>query len=293
MATHAPSAGPGGPLTIGMLQPGAMGVTVAASAIATGHRVIWAGAGRSAASHRRADDAGLIDVNTLDAVCESSDHIFSVCPPHAALAQAEAVIAAGFKGVFTDGNAVSPATAAEVSALIENAGCDYVDGGIIGPPAHQPGSTRMYLSGPRATSVATLLTGGLLPGIAISERCGDASALKMAYASFTKGTSALLLATRAMARAYNVESHLLDEWTLSQPDLPDRCQGEGRVAAKKAWRFSGEMREIADSMQAVQLPADFHLGAADLYDRLEQFRSGEQLPALDDVLDALLNGSTR
>jgi hypothetical protein len=94
-----------------------------------------------------------------------------------------------------------------------------------------------------------------------------ASALKMAYAGWTKGAAALLLAVRALARAEGVEDALLAEWALSQPDLAGRSAGAAQSAAAKGWRWTGEMTEIAASMAAAGLPDGFHQAAADIFRR--------------------------
>ncbi len=274
--------------TIGLLHPGAMGSTLGKSAVDTGHRVLWLSAGRSEQSRQRADSAGLQAIESMAEMCSQADHIFSVCPPDAAIDLANGVAANGFKGIFTDANAISPASAKAVQDIIESHGASFVDGGIIGPPAQRSGSTRLYLSGAAAPKVAPLLSDGLLPAIAIGDQAGQASALKMAYAAYTKGHSALLLAARALARGQGVEDALLAEWDLSQPQLQEKCASEGSVAAKKGWRFAGEMREIASTMEATGLPAGFHAAAADLYQRCESFKDGESLPAIDDVIDQLL-----
>jgi hypothetical protein len=101
------------------------------------------------------------------------------------------------------------------------------------------------------------------------DEVGAASAVKMAYASWTKGSAALLLAARALARAQGVEDVLLAEWGISQPGLEERSDRAARSAAAKGWRWTAEMEEIAASMTAAGLPAGFHLAAAEIY------RSGE------------------
>ena len=53
----------------------------------------------------------------------------------------------------------------------------------------------------------------------VSEKAGAASALKMAFAAWTKGTAALLLGIRAVARAEGVDEMLLAEWQISLPHL--------------------------------------------------------------------------
>jgi hypothetical protein len=92
-----------------------------------------------------------------------------------------------------------------------------------------------------------------------------ASAVKMAYAGWTKGSAALILAVRALARAEGVEDTLLAEWMLSQPGLAERSVGAARSAAAKGWRWIGEMEEISASMVAAGLPGGFHLAAAEVF----------------------------
>jgi hypothetical protein len=92
----------------------------------------------------------------------------------------------------------------------------------------------------------------------------------MAYAAWTKGTGALLLAVRALARAEGVERTLLAEWGLSQPALGTQSERSAAAAAAKGWRWVAEMEEIAASMAAAGLPAGFHEAAAEIFDRAAQ-----------------------
>ena len=111
----------------------------------------------------------------------------------------------------------------------------------------------------------------------------------MCYAAYTKGSSALLIAIRALARGQGVESPLLDEWGLSIPGLEQRSQASAVGTAPKAWRFSGEMEEIAATFDAAGLPGGFHLAAAEIYRRLESFKDSTE-PDLDAVLEAVITG---
>ena len=253
--------------TIGLLNPGEMGSMVGAAVRAGGARVLWAGEGRSAATRKRASDAGLEDAGSVAAVVRASEVILSVCPPHAAVDLATQVAAQRFAGTYVDGNAVSPDTAREIGGIVEKGGATFVDGGIIGPPPVKPGSTRFYVSGAGAERIAKLLTAGALEALVVPGGPGAASAVKMAYASWTKGSAALLLAARALARAEGVESVLLEEWALSQPGLEKRWDGAAAAAAAKGWRWVGEMEQIAAAMAAAGLPGGFHQAAADMYRR--------------------------
>jgi 3-hydroxyisobutyrate dehydrogenase-like beta-hydroxyacid dehydrogenase len=257
---------------IGLLHPGEMGAAIGQCLTGRGHTVLWASEGRGPASARRAEEAGLTDAGTAQAVARRAEVILSVCPPHAAIDVARAV--PGFGGLYVDANAVSPGTAQEIAALIAAGGGRYVDGGIIGLPPSTPGRTRLYLSGPQAQTVSELFAGTALEARAIGETATAASAVKMAYAGWTKGSAALLLAVRALARAEGVEDTLLAEWALSQPSLPERSLGSARSATAKAWRWIAEMEEISASMAGAGLPGGFHQAAAEIFRRTP--RAGEE-----------------
>jgi 3-hydroxyisobutyrate dehydrogenase-like beta-hydroxyacid dehydrogenase len=246
-------------LTVGVLHPGEMGAAVGAVLRGRGNPVLWASEGRSAETAARAEAAGLEDVVSVDEVVRRSDVILSICPPHAALDVAHAV--GGFTGVYVDANAVSPATAHAVADTVAR----VVDGGIIGPPPESPGSTRLYLSGVEADTVAELFAGSALDARIVSDEIGAASAVKMAYAGWTKGTAALLLAVRSLARSEGIEQTLLDEWELSSPELAERSVRAAGSAATKGWRWVAEMEEIAATFTAAGLPDGFHLAAADVF----------------------------
>jgi 3-hydroxyisobutyrate dehydrogenase-like beta-hydroxyacid dehydrogenase len=274
--------------TVGILHPGAMGSSVAAAARAGGARVLFASEGRGEATRRRGLEAGLEDAGDLASLLEASDCVVSVCPPHAAHAQAKAVAALGFRAVYADVNAVAPATAREIARVAEAAGASFVDGGIVGPPARRPGTTRLYLSGGEAHRVASLFAKGCLEAIVLEGPPGAASALKVCFASYTKGSAALLTAVRALARHEGVDEALLEEWGRSMPGLADRSEAGARATAPKAWRFVGEMEEIADAFAAAGLPDGFHRAAAELYRRLAVYKDAPEPPLLEDVVRALL-----
>jgi Domain of unknown function (DUF1932) len=227
-------------LIVGLVHPGEMGAAVGGAV--RGHQVIWASDGRSEATRRRA--AHFRDVGTFDELLAHANVVLSICPPHAALDVARA--AQGFDGIYVDANAISPAHVREIAALHPR----FVDGSIIGGPD----APHLYLSGEEAATVAALfaLETSIVP---------DASALKMVYAAWSKGTAALLLAIRDVARTYGVE----DEWRRAAPELGERLAAAERSAAAKGWRWIGEMEEIADTFAAAGAPEGFHRAAAEVY----------------------------
>lgn len=266
---------------VGLLHPGAMGVTIGRALQATS-TVIWAGEGRSAATIDRAASAGLEDAGTVDALAAVASVIVSVCPPGEAISVARSIAEVGFAGRYVDANAVSPASARIIGGLFD----DVVDGGIIGPPINGPGTTRLYLSGDRASDVAALFDASDLDVRLVDGGPGAASAVKMAFAAWTKGTSALLLAINAVAEFEGVRDDLVAEWSTSMPELVARSERLPGVVGPKAWRFEDEMHEIASTFAAVGLPEGFHLAAAETYRRLSGLK-GVDGATLADVLGLL------
>ncbi len=258
---------------IGLLHPGEMGAAVGRCLADRGHRVLWASQGRGPDTALRAAAAGLTDVSSPAKIAAQADVILAVCPPHAALDMAWAV--QGFGGIYVDANAISPDTAREVARLIAGGGGRYVDGGIIGPPPRALGSTRLYLSGEHAEAVRTLFDRTPLDARIAGPGTVAASAVKMAYAAWTKGTAALLLAARALGRAEQVEQTLLAEWALSQPGLAAECGQAARSAAAKGWRWTAEMEEIAAAMAGAGLPDGFHQAAAEIFRRAPRAEPGQ------------------
>jgi 3-hydroxyisobutyrate dehydrogenase-like beta-hydroxyacid dehydrogenase len=246
---------------VGVLHPGDMGAAVAGALRKRGETVLWASAGRSAATAERAEAARLEDAGDIAEVCRRCEILLSICPPHAAVEVARA--ANGFSGIYVDANAIAPGTARAIAKLQPR----LVDGGVVGPPPSRPGTTRLYLSGEEAAEVAGLFAGTNLEARVLSGESGAASALKASYAGWTKGSAALLLTMRELARAEGVEDALLEEWRLSIPELEEQVAGAERSASRKGWRWVGEMEEIAHGMAAHDLPRGFHEAAAEVFRR--------------------------
>jgi 3-hydroxyisobutyrate dehydrogenase-like beta-hydroxyacid dehydrogenase len=269
------------PMIIGLLHPGEMGAAVGRCLTSAGHTVLWASDGRGVQTTQRAAAAGLTDAGTARQVADRAEIIVSICPPHAALDVAWAVH--GFTGLYLDANAIAPGTAREVAQLIEGNGGTYVDGGIIGPPPVSPGSTRLYLSGDHTGVITGLFKGtGLDARITVGPATA-ASAVKMAYAAWTKGTAAMLLAARALAHAEGVEETLLAEWALSQPQLARQSERAAQSGVAKGWRWIAEMEEIAHCMAEAGLPDGFHQAAAEIYRRCPRQADSDDALAGDDA----------
>lgn len=273
---------------IGILHPGEMGISIAASAINNGHKVFWISQNRSENTRARANEYGLTELDSLFQFCQICDVVISICPPHAAEEVARAVSEAEFHGLYLDANAISPQRAIKIGEILETKGIRFIDGGIIGGPAWKPKETWLYLSGRQADGIASCFFNGPLATKVISDEIGKASALKMCYAAYTKGTAALLSAILATAESFGVRQELYQQWEMDEQDFADRVNQRVRRVTAKAWRFEGEMNEIASTFDEAGLPKEFHLAAAEIYRRMANFKHANEIPSMTDVLKALL-----
>ncbi|HET7856646.1 MAG TPA: DUF1932 domain-containing protein [Gaiellaceae bacterium] len=242
-------------MRVGLLFPGSMGAPVGA---AVRGEVVWASDGRSEATAKRASEAGLVDVGSVEELVNSSEIVLSICPP--AIAEDVAAHAArlGFDGLYVDANAISPERMQRVADLLPN----VVDGSILGRDGN------LYLSGEpeEVARVAALFDGSEVRAIALDAGIGAASALKMAYGGWNKIGVALAAQAHAIARAYGVSDALEHEGLAG-----DRVE----QLAPRAWRWGPEMEEVADTAAALGLPDGMGRGAAELYARWSGNRDTE------------------
>jgi 3-hydroxyisobutyrate dehydrogenase-like beta-hydroxyacid dehydrogenase len=256
---------------IGLLHPGAMGAAVGSALVGVGLEVAWASAGRSDQSRERAERAALTDLGSLEQIVSDCDTILSICPPESAVRVAEQVATQGFAGTYLDANAVSPATADRIGGIVRASGAIFVDGGIIGLPPKAPGTTRLYLSGSGAETLADRLQNSVLDVIRLTDEPGaasmaSASAFKMVYAAWSKISIALLLSTVDTASRLGVGVALAHEWALSQPTALERLAGVQASATEKGWRWAFEMEQIAATFASVGTPAGFGAAASEVFD---------------------------
>lgn len=273
---------------IGILHPGEMGIAIAASAINSGHQVYWASENRSDKTHQRAEKYNLQGAKSLAQLCEISEIILSVCPPHVAEDIANSVIEHRFKGYYLDANAISPQRTIKIGQMLESNDIHFVDGGIIGGPAWKPKETCLYLSGKDANTIADCFSNGPLETKIIGDEIGKASALKMCYAAYSKGTTALLTAILATAESLGVRDELYQQWDMDNAEFSEQANRRATRVTAKAWRFEGEMQEIASTFEKAGLPNGFHKAAAEIFHHLASFKDAPETPQLEEVLEALL-----
>lgn len=246
-------------MTLAIVHPGQMGATVAAIA-SKRTEVLWCPTGRSVATQDRAERAGLVSVADFGELLDRAEMVLSICPPAAAEEVANDVARHSFAGIYVDANAVSPARSLRMAETLS--GAVFVDAGIIGPPPSTSVSARLHLSGPAAarSEIRALFADSSLTVGDLGERVGQASALKMAFASFQKASRALAAVSHALAAEHEVSEELVQEANRLGSSALSQT-GYFPSLAARAWRWAPEMREIADTLAEAQIPADFAIAA--------------------------------
>ncbi|MEU3323219.1 DUF1932 domain-containing protein [Streptomyces sp. NPDC006785] len=277
---------------LGILHPGSMGAAVAAQARRSGAEVLWCTDGRSTESARRAERYGLSGVAELSELADRADVILSLCPPAAAEEVARAVAACSYSGTYVDANAVSPTTMARINNTMEPFGATVVDGSVIGSPPSESKSPRLYLAGPGEAlpKVAELFAGSAVRVRSLNGGVGRASALKLSYSSYQKASRVLAAVAYALAQDHGVEGELLDIAQGRASSYLSETEYIPKVAAR-SWRWGPEMREAADALRDVGLPADIVEASAVVMSRWDGFR--DSVLGTDEAIERLHESSDR
>lgn len=266
---------------IGVMSPGDMGQAVAQQLKQHGYHVYTALDRRSDRSKTLAREAGLTDLGSLGRLTEQCEVILSIMNPAAALEfsgeMAQALRANQRRPLFVDCNAIAPVTMQAVNANIVAAGGRCADGGIIGPPPRGTAKMRLYVSGPEARELEPLSTPQVRVQV-LSERIGDASAIKICYGAMNKGVIALALEVLVAARRLGVDAAFETQLLETQRDVYERVIGGLPVMPPKAYRWVPEMLEIARTFESVGMTPRVFQGAADLYEFVAATALGKETP---------------
>lgn len=266
---------------IGLMSPGDMGQAVAVRLKELGFEVRTALAGRSDRTRRLAAEAGLADSGDLRALIGDCDCLLSIVDPGSAMAivrdVAKLIPALGKPLLFVDCNALSPQSKLEMQATLAAAGGEFVDGAIIGPPPRGAGRIRLYASGPQAAALTCLQHDAITVRV-VSERVGDAAAVKMCYGGVTKGTVALLTELLIVAKRLGVEDVLDEEMRESQASIREWILRNLPSMPPKAYRWVPETEEIAATFAAAGLTPLTMQGAARMYEAIAGTQAGREKP---------------
>ena len=273
---------------IAVIAPGEMGAGIGQRLRERGARVITSLAGRSAASGKRAERAGMVAASSDDEIV-TADIVLSVVPPKDAAGLAArlkpAIVRGAKKPIYVDCNAIAPQTAAEIGAILDGSGAHYVDGGIIGPPPTPANAgARLYVSGERARDVLRLNTYGLDTRF-LDGPIGAASALKMSYAGITKGFTAVSAFMMLGATRAGCAAELHKELAESQAPLLAWLGRQMPKMPPKAYRWVAEMEEIGAFLDGIPDGRAAYEGFARLYEHIAAAQDAPRKP--DDAVAQL------
>ena len=201
-----------------------------------------------AAEQANAERAGVRAFASMQPLCDASDLVISAVTASNTLAvarEAAQYLRAGC--VFLDLNSASPATKQQAAALIDGAGGNYVEAGVMTSVPPHGIRVPMLLGGVKAAALAAVLTDWGMDAKAISEQLGVASAIKMCRSIMIKGIEALVIESYTTARRHGVEDYLLPTLTETFPSIDWQQQGAyffSRVG-RHGKRRAEEMREAA------------------------------------------------
>lgn len=271
--------------TIALTAPGMMGAGIGARLASRGCAVLVPLGERSPASRSRAAKAGMQDAG-WDGL-GAADMILSVVSPEFAESTAERVAEAnaGSSAIYADLNAITPARARRIQAIVERAGMRFADGGIVGPPPSDRAEPVIYLSGPAARDAAGLSAHGLRTEV-LHGPVGEASALKLSYAGITKGMAALGATMMLAAARAGVEEQLLAELAESQPQMAEAFAKSIPGMLPKSGRWVSEMQEIAEFIGPDRPEHGIYTAIAGLYERLHDahLADGEEAETLKELV---------
>jgi len=281
--------------TVAVIAPGNMGAAVAKRLTEHKVTVLTVLSGRSKASEKRAQDAGMQAVD--ERKLAEADFVLSIVPPGEALALAKrlakVLTESNTKPIYVECNAVSPQTMNQIAEVIAATGCPFVGAAIIGPPP-KPGATntKFYAAGPAAADFAKLNDYGLTLRL-LDGPVSAASALKMSYAGITKGTQAIGAAMMLAATRAGSADALFAELSSSQKEMFAWFKRGLALMPPKAYRWIAEMHEIAGFVGDDPAARDLYEGAAHFYERIaEDFDGGKKdVAALTEFLGKAPSGN--
>ncbi|HSB82384.1 MAG TPA: DUF1932 domain-containing protein [Candidatus Methylomirabilis sp.] len=267
--------------TVGIMSPGDMGSAVGQVLAKHGLRVIAALGERSARTRALAAEAGIADVGTPESLVREADLIMSILDPEAAIVAAQRVAEAmkrtGAKPVYADCNSIAVQSARKIGDIMTAVGAPFAEASIIGAPPRVPNKTRIYTSGPQGQEFMKLKQFGLDVRL-LGPEAGKAKAIKICYATVTKGTQAVFTESFVSARRLGVFDVLMTELETSQKALLKFAQDGLQQMPPKAHRWVGEMNELAATYQGIGLTPRILAGAADMYRDVSQTTLGRESP---------------
>lgn len=144
----------------------------------------------------------------------------------------EALPALGAEALYADLNTAAPALKREVGSL---AGDRFADVALLGPVPATGIATPALASGPGARAFAAALGPLGMPVTVVSDRAGDAAAMKLVRSVFMKGLAASAVESMRAAEAVGCADWLADEIAavIGRPLLDRLLEGSRAHASRR------------------------------------------------------------
>ena len=268
--------------TTAIQSPGDMGHAIGRLLVEGGYKVVSALEGRSKRTKTLSREAGIEDIGDIDNLFDSVDVILSIMRPDKAIEFIETLANKAelysSRPILVDLNAISPETGKNAAQKASSVGLRFIDGGIIGGPPQEPknDSPRLYVSGPNTEELISLNATGL-DFRSLGNEIGSASAIKMSYAAMTKGLTAIAINSMIIAKLEGVEDAFAEELNFSQPNLFNHMEKWLPDMCPKAYRWVGEMEEIAKTFNDNDLSEKLFHGVAETYSIVEKSILGKEI----------------
>lgn len=223
----------------------------------------------------------------MAALCARADLLISAVTASGTLdAAREAACHARAGSRFLDLNSASPGTKQQCAEVLQAAGVDYVEAGVMTSVPPYGIRVPMLLGGAHADALAQLLGGWGMDARVVSDRLGVASAIKMSRSVMIKGLEALVIESYTTARRYGVEAHVLPTLKETFPQIDWDRQGAyffSRVV-QHGKRRAEELREAARTVKEAGFAPTMATAIAEKQDEIARL-------AREGVFDGLAAGT--
>ncbi len=236
---------------VGFIGFGEVSYTLSKLLLSQGVEVLTALEGRSEKTKKLVNSLELTVLDEFFDVARNSDFLISANSPNSALAIA---IKYGphTDGLFIDFNNISPNTAGKIADYLSED--HFLDAAIFG----KVNSDRLniFFSGKKARELVDLLSNLScddvdLNFLAVSDKIGDVSKLKMLRSLYTKSLSALLIETFEIAETLNLTEDLWRILALSEGErFEDSSKSRIKNSLKSSTRKYEELEELLEFLDS-------------------------------------------
>ena len=264
---------------IGIMSIGEMGFHWAKLLKSHGVEVLTYDKDRGEVSRKRAANAGVKSLASMNALVKEAELIVSIVVPFAAKKVAAKVANAAQKTgrkdlLFLDANAISPMTADAIASVLAPADVNFVDGCIIGGASRMGKGTMVYVSGPDAARMQGLEAFNI-PIKILGAKTNQASAFKVVYAGLTKGLQGLFCELLMGARKFGLLNEIRSQYEESFPGLLDKVSGSIIGLRIHAGRRAEEMDELRRTFNTHGLKSFMAPGAQKVLEAIAALNVGQ------------------